>query len=70
MSACICVRASRSLESTALVSQTDLMKRRMYDTPICMPLLACYEDAHSLFSVFINADWPPLTYITLRLRVN
>ena len=30
----------------------------------------CYQDAYWLFSVFINAVWPPLTYITLRLRVN
>ena len=42
----------------------------MYDTPIRTPLLACYQDAYSLCSVFINAVWPPLTYVTLRLRVN
>lgn len=48
-----------------LITQTDLMKWHMYDTPIHMPLLACYQDVYLLFSVYINTVWPPLTYITL-----
>lgn len=47
------------------ITQTDLMKCRMYVMPIRMPLLACYQDAYSLFSMYINGVWPPLTYITL-----